>query len=91
MNVPRIHSRVYALVFLCAPVFLVAVLATTGCDSGDNGKIEYSQKFDLPPGVTINPNPDSKPPLTLKQRRMKDTEEAEQEAARAAKGKRRRP
>ena len=90
MNLPRIHLRAYALMFVCAPLFAMAIFAATGCESSNEGKIEYSQKFDAPPGMTTNPNPDSAPPLTNKQRRMKDMEETEK-AASKAKGKRRRP
>ncbi len=67
---------------------VLSLLLYSGCGSGDDGKIEFSQKFEAPPGAKLIENPNSGPPPTRQEIRRKEMEIAK---AAASKGKRRRP
>lgn len=69
--------------------FVVCVLNLVGCGNSDEGKVEFSQKFDAPPGAkTVDPNTNPVPSRT--ERRRQEIEESRQEPIPKGKGQRRR-
>jgi len=94
MMLREAFRRAGGLVSVRVILILGAGLILTGCgDSGDSGKIEYSQKFEAPAGVKENPPADPNQPVVSRaDRRRREIEESREEnTKKPAKGKRGRP
>lgn len=91
MKLRRVNRQADGPVLIYPFLLIMGMLVIAGCGGySDSGKIEYSQKFEMPDGATTNSAPDpNQPVLSRSQRRRKEIEESRAEAAqKPTKGKR---